>query len=84
METTQIYIFISLVVLAIIALVFFLLPRNKGSKRLTPLAGLAFGFIIAGSMFSESWYLGYGLIGTGVILAIADIIIKLREDKRKK
>ena len=84
MDTAQIYIFISLVVLAIIALVFLLLPRNKGSKRLTPLAGLAFGLIIAGSMFSESWYIGYGLIGTGVILAIADIIKKLRADKREK
>jgi uncharacterized membrane protein len=45
------------------------------------MAGLAFGFIIAGVGFGENRLLGYGLFGTGIILAIIDIIIKTRKGK---
>lgn len=74
MNASQIWILISLVVLAIIAvLVFFV---NKKKEKLTPLAGLAFAFIIAGIIFSNERLIGYSLIGVGVILAIIDIIKK--------
>jgi hypothetical protein len=48
MNPSQIYIAISIVVLAIIALLVFFIHSNKRDKTLTPLAGLAFGFVLAG------------------------------------
>ena len=68
-----------MVVLLIIAILAFFVKKNRGEKKLTPLAGLAFAFIIAGIIFSESRWVGYSLIGVGVLLAVTDIIIKLKK-----
>ena len=76
MSPSQIYIAISIVVLAIIALLVFFVNKNKKEKKLSKLAGLSFGFIIAGIIFSDNRLIGYSLIGVGVILAILDIIEK--------
>ncbi len=66
MNASQIYIAIAIVVLAIItALVFFANKRKE--KRLTPLAGLAFAFVLAEILFGQECWLGYGLLVVGVI-----------------
>jgi hypothetical protein len=81
MNTSPIYIFLTIVVLVIIALFVFLVSRNKGGKEkhLTPLAGLAFAFILAGLFFGENRFMGYGFLGFGVVLAIIDILNKLKK-----
>jgi len=76
MNPSQIYIAMSILVLAIIALLVFFGNKNRKEKKLTPLAGLAFGFIMAGIIFGDDRLIGYSLIGIGVILAIIDIIKK--------
>jgi hypothetical protein len=43
------------------------------------LAGLAFAFIIAGIIFGDSRLVGYSLIGVGDLIAIMDIVIKLKK-----
>ena len=78
MNTSQIYIVMSVVVLAVIALFAVFVGKNKKDKKLTPLAGLAFGFILAGIIFVDNRLFGYGLIGVGIILAIIDIFKKLK------
>lgn len=79
MTATQIYIAISLVVLLIIAvLVLFVKQGNKG-QTLTPLTGLAFGFVLAGILFSDDRGVGYSLMGGGVIIAVIDMIKKLKK-----
>ena len=78
MNISQIYIAVLIVVLAIIALLVFFVSKNKSDKKLTPLAGLAFGFILAGIIFGEDRLIGYSLMGVGVILAIIDIVKKLK------
>ena len=78
MNSSQLYIAISIVVLAIIALLVFFVNKNKKDKKLTPLAGIAFGFILAGIVFGDDRLIGYSLIGVGVILAIIDIFKKLK------
>ena len=78
MNVLQIYIAISIVILAIIALLIFFVSKNKKGKKLTPLAGLAFGFILAGIIFGDDRLIGYSLIGVGVILSIIDIFKKLK------
>jgi hypothetical protein len=74
MNTTQIYILISIVALAAVGIFMFVAFRNKKVQRLTPLAGLGFGFIVAGMFFGEERLIGYSLLGIGVVLAIIDII----------
>lgn len=76
--TSQIYIVISIVVLAIIALVIFFVRKKKKEKKLTPLTGLAFAFILGGLIFGDDRLIGYSLIGVGVIFAIIDIFKKLK------
>ncbi len=68
-----------IVVLLIIAILVFFVRKNKKQKPLTPLASLAFGFIMAGIVFGESRLVSYSLMGTGVLLAIIDAIIKLKK-----
>jgi len=84
METTRIYILIAVFTLAIIA---FLIPLISGKSRrnqLTPLTGLAFGFVIAGAIFGDNRLIGLGLIGIGVLLSVADIMIKYRKKAQGK
>jgi len=78
METSQIYIAISIILLAIVALIASFRSRNYNRKRLTPLAGIAFGFVLAAIMFSDNRPVGYSLIGIGIMLAVIDIVIKHR------
>ena len=78
MNTSQIYIVISIVILAIIAILVFVVNKNRETKKLTPLAGLAFGFILAGLYFGEERLIGYSLLGVGVFIAIIDIVKKMK------
>jgi len=78
-NTSQIYIVISVAALAIIATLLYIVNKNKQSKILTPLAGLAFGFVLAGIVFGDDRLVGYSLMGVGVILAIIDIVIKWKK-----
>jgi hypothetical protein len=78
MEASQIYILISIFVLAIVAGLFFM--KGKKRRTLTPLTGLAFGFIVAGIVFGDNRFAGYGLMGTGVLLAVIDAVRKLKNN----
>lgn len=79
MEVSQIYILISVVILFVIAL-FFFLNRKKKQKRLSNLAVLSFIFVISGLLFGDDRLVSYSLIGTGVVIAVVDLIL----NKRKK
>ncbi len=76
MDASQVYIIISILVLAVIALVVYLTSRNKPKKGLSKLAALAFAFIIAGIIFGENRMVGYSLLGIGMLLAVIDIYSK--------
>jgi len=78
MNISQIYIAVSIVVLTVIAILVFVAGKNKKEKRLTPLASLAFGFVLAGILFGENRLIGYGLMGVGVLLAVLDIFNKAK------
>ncbi len=74
MNTPAAYIAISITALLIVALLVFILVRGKRENRLTTLAGLAFAFVLAGIIFGEDRWLGYSLMGIGIILAVIDIV----------
>ena len=77
MYTSQFYIAVSIAIVVIVALLIFLASRNK-KYRLTPLDGLAFGFILAGILFGSNRIIGYGLFGVGIVLAVVDFYNRSR------
>jgi hypothetical protein len=78
MQTTSVYILISILVFAIIIFITFLTGSGFGKQKISPLASLSFAFIIAGIFFDDNRWLGYALMGLGIAFAIADIIKKTR------
>jgi len=78
MNTSQIWIAVSIVVLAIVALLVFFVGKGKKENRLTPLASLAFACILAGVIFGDDRLIGYSLLGAGVILAVFDMFNRSR------
>ena len=78
MDSTLPFILISIIVLLIVAVLVFSVRKNRSENHLTPMAGLAFSFILAGILFGESRFLGYSLMAIGVLIAVADIFVKLR------
>ena len=72
------YLAIGIVVLVVLLFMVFLRSPTGGQRKLTPMAGLAFAFVIAGIVFGEARLLGYMLLTIGVILAMADIAQKSR------
>ena len=81
MNTSQIWIAISIAVLAVVALFVFFVRKNRKENRLTPLAGLAFGFVLAGILFGDDRLIGYGLMGVGVIQAVIDMFRRLKSQQ---
>lgn len=77
MDLSQPYVWIAIIALIIVALLVFIIKRGRVNK-MTPLASLAFVFIILGVIFGENKWTGYSLIGVGVILSIIDVILKRR------
>jgi uncharacterized membrane protein len=75
---SKVYVLIAIVALAVVSLLVFL-RRSERHNRLTPLAGLSFAFvIIAGIIFGDERWLGYGLIGIGVVIAVVDMVHRAR------
>ncbi len=79
MNASPIYIAIALAALAVIALLVFLAGKNRRENKLTPLASIAFAFVLAGILFADNRLIGYGLIGIGILLAVVDIFNKSRK-----
>jgi membrane-bound ClpP family serine protease len=72
------YVAIAIVaLLAIGGLVFVMKGRKR--KPITPLAGIAFAFVLAGIIFGDNRLIGYSLMGIGILLAFADIFVKSKK-----
>ena len=78
MDTTIPYIFISIGALLILGMLAYATGKAGRPGRLTPLAALAFVFVLAGILFGEDRIIGYVLMGVGVLLALIDIFKKSR------
>jgi hypothetical protein len=78
MNASPIYVVISIAVLAIVAILVSSTRKGGEVQRFTPLAGLAFAFVLAGILFGSDRLIGYSLLGIGVVLAVVDIFAKLK------
>jgi hypothetical protein len=76
---SQIYIIIAIVTLAVIAGLLIFTKRIQPESKLSPLAGLAVASMVAGIVFGENRLIGYSLMGLGVLIALIDIIKKLKK-----
>jgi O-antigen ligase len=74
MSSSSVYVLISIATLAVIAVMASLVWRRGPRVRLTKLAALASGLVVAGITLAESRLFGYGLIGVGVFLAVIDML----------
>lgn len=79
MSASQIYILISIIALAIIAMITISARKKKEQKPLSKMATFVFLFIVAGIVFGEDRLTGYSLMGVGVTLAIIDIVKKSKQ-----
>ena len=78
MPAGTIFLIIAIVALVVIVAFVFLIKRSPERKRLSPLTGVSFAFIISSMLFEDNRLIGYSLLGVGIILAIVDIIIKIQ------
>ena len=78
MNMTLPYIVISVGSLLILGMLAYATLKSGRPTRLTPLAGMAFVFVLVGIVLGEQQLVGYGLIAVGVILALIDIWHKSR------
>jgi hypothetical protein len=74
----QTYIIIAIITLAIIIGLLILTKKTRSESMLSPLAGLSFVLIITGVIFGENQIIGYSLMGAGVLIALIDIVKKLK------
>ena len=81
MNSQFVYILIAIVVLLILVLLMLIVSKQKKEKPLTMLTSLAFAFVLAGILFGEERWLGYGLMGIGMVLAVVDMVRKMRKPK---
>ncbi len=79
MNVSQAYLALSIVVLLVIAVLLVLVGRKRHESTLTPLSGLAFAFVVAGTLFGSDGLLGYGFMAVGVLLAVADMFSSSRQ-----
>ena len=80
MDMSQIFIAVSIAVLGAIAVLVFFVGKGRRENRLTPLASLAFAFVLAGILFGDDRLIGYSLMGIGVILAVVDMFRRSRSE----
>jgi len=78
MTNSLAYVLISIFALAVIAILIFFERRKKAENRITPLAGVAFAFVVSGILFGENRLVGYSLMGIGVLLAVAELFQRSR------
>jgi len=74
MNPSTVYLLIAIVALVAIVIFAFLIKPARQRQKLSPLASLAFGFVLSGIFIGEERWLGYGLMGVGILLAFVDII----------
>lgn len=74
MQSSEVYIVIALAALVLIVALFILSKSFQKPGKPSSLVGSAFALVIAGIFLGEQRWIGYSLIGIGVVLSIMDRI----------
>jgi hypothetical protein len=76
--TSRIYITIVITALILLAVAMSIVRKDGRRNRLTPLGGIAFALVAAGILFGERRLIGYSFLGLGVLIAVVDMIRRLK------
>jgi len=68
---------------AALAVLFVAVGRGGGTRRLTPLAGLALACVVCGIVFGQERVAGYALFVVGIVLAMVDAVRRTRQGHRR-
>lgn len=75
----QIYIAVSIIVLAIIAILVISTAKKRKHKQPSRTAMFAMSLVVLGIVFGDDRLIGYGFIGAGVLLSTIDIVKSLKD-----
>ena len=78
MNASQPVITITIIAILIVAVLVFIIGKDRNQNRIRPLVGLAFSCIVAGILYGENRYLGYAMMAAGVIVAVIDIFYSVQ------
>jgi predicted branched-subunit amino acid permease len=84
MKISQIYILTVAIIVVLLLLTIFIANRKRKTQEITLLSVVAIFCVMIGFVFGEHPLIGYGFIGTGIVLAIIDLIFRKPEDKGSK
>jgi hypothetical protein len=73
------YVALSIVILGIVAILAVFISRKKKKAILSKLSAFSFFLIVAGIFWGENRFVGYGLIGIGIIFAVIDMVRKIKK-----
>lgn len=79
MNAPEIYIAISVVVLAVIAVFVIYIMKKKPRKQPSILSMLGMTLVVLGIVFSDDRLICYGFMGAGVLLSVIDVINYLKK-----
>lgn len=79
MDAKIIYILTALVALYLIAVLVLRFSKASNVRKISPWGGMAFAFILAGLVLGQNRIVAYSLLGIGMALDIADIVIRARK-----
>ncbi|MGB8022523.1 MAG: hypothetical protein WCF04_14930 [Candidatus Nanopelagicales bacterium] len=82
MSASAVYVAIAVGVLAVLAILFLVVWRGGGERRLTPLAAFALTCVVCGIVFGEERVVGYAFFLVGILLAIVDAVRRPRKGHR--
>lgn len=78
MTVDNLYLIFALLVLLLFIAMFALGQRYKKDRKPSPLAALSAALVVAGIFFGNSPLWGGTLFGSGIVLAVTDIVVKAR------
>jgi len=78
LRVNRTYIAISVVVLAVIAILVIFTIKKKKQKQPSNFVMLGMSLVVLGIIFGDDRLIGYSFIGAGVLLSIIDIIKNLK------
>lgn len=78
MDASTVFIVLAVLVFCLIAAMVFVGGGREIRGRMSPLAAVAVALVVAGIVFGDNRVLGYSLFGAGIVIAIADMVIKGR------
>lgn len=81
MNPARVYVIVTIAAFLVVAGLILFYRRRKEGERLSPLAGVAFGFIVASTFMRDNLAVGYILVAAALLAAAAEVVLRSRRAK---